>query len=121
MVILNAPGADAAATGMAQEALDAFAEGLDGRQPGLEVVELAANIANAALSHIPHPEVAFDVDGALSFDLRTASGYLIFAELTTDGALDASVYDAQNNLTQRMPSATAVELTAWFRYSSQTG
>ena len=116
MAIRNAPGAaDAGAVERAQEALDAFAKGLDGLQPNYGVVELAASLAEAALSQIPRPEVSFDIDGELSFDLRTASGHLIFAELTPHGALDASVYDRQDKLVKRMTSATAEELIAWFQ------
>ena len=115
MATLNAPGADAAATGMAQEALDAFTNGLNGRQPDPAVIEIAAQIANAALTHTTQPEITLDLDGALSFDLRTPSGNLILAELTPNGALDASIFDRQNNPLQRLPSATPADLTAWFR------
>lgn len=115
MVTLNAPGADAAATGMAQEALDAFTDGLNGTQPDPAIVEIAAQIANAALTHTTQPEITLDLDGALSFDLRTPSGNLIFAELTPNGALDASVFDQQNNPFHRIPSATLVELISWIR------
>ena len=115
MVTLNAPGADAAAIGMAQDALDAFAEGLDGRLAGFAAVELAAKIANAALSYTVQPEITLDVDGALSFDLRTSAGHLILAELSLEGDLDASIYDQQDKLVRRMPSATGAELIAWFR------
>ena len=115
MVTLNVPSADVSATEMAQEALDAFENGLDGRRPGSEVMELAESVANAALSYTVQPEVTLDIDGALSFDLRTPSGHLIFAELAPDGALDASVFDQQNNPVQRIPSATPADLIAWFR------
>ena len=112
MVTLNAPGADAATTRMAQEAVDAFTNGLNGRQPDTAVVEIAAKIANAALTHTTQPEITLDLDGALSFDLRTPSGNLIFAELTPKGALDASIFDRQNNPLQRLPTATPADLTA---------
>ena len=39
------------------------------------------------------PEITVDVDGALSFDLRLASGLLMFAELGVDGVLDLTVLD----------------------------
>ena len=115
MVTLNAPGADVSATEMAQEALNAFEDGLNGRQPDTAIVEQAAQIANAALTHTTQPEITLDLDGALSFDLRTPSGNLIFAELTPKGALDASIFDRQNNPLQRIPSVTPADLTAWFR------
>ena len=100
---------------MAREAIVAFAEGLDGEQPGREAVEIANKIVAAALSMTVEPEVSVDVDGALSFDLRTVSGNLILAELSIDGVLEASVYDQQNELAQRMPSASAAELIARFQ------
>ena len=116
MVTLNTSGVtDVAAIEMAQEAVDAFAEGLDGWQPELSVVELAVSITEAALSHTAQPEVSVDVDGALSFDLRTGSGHLILAELSPDGDLDASVYDRQDKFLKRMPAATADELIACFQ------
>lgn len=115
MATLNAPGADPATTAMAQEALNAFTNGLNGRQPDPAVVELAAQIANAALTHTTQPEITLDQDGALSFDLRTPSGNLLFAELNPNGALDASIFDQQNNPLQRIPTATPADLTAWFR------
>lgn len=115
MVTLNTSGVtDVAAIEMAQEAVDAFAGGLDGRQPEPSVVDLAVSIAEAALFHTAQPEVTLDVDGALSFDLRTGSGHLILAELSPGGVLDASVYDRQDRLAQRMPSASAEKLIAWF-------
>ena len=99
---------------MAREAIVAFATGINGRQPEPRVVETANKITSAALSMTVEPEVTLDVDGALSFDLRTGNGHLIIAELSPDGVLDASVYDAQDKLLKRMPAATAAELIARF-------
>ena len=70
MTIPDAPGADAAAARMAQDGIKGFAKGLGGRQPDPDAVRLATDIANAALSPIPHPDVLLDADGELSFDLR---------------------------------------------------
>ena len=39
------------------------------------------------------PEITVDVDSALSFDLRLASGLLMFAELGVYGVLDLTVLD----------------------------
>ena len=61
------------------------------------------------------PEITVDVDGALSFDLRLANGWLLLAELDPDGALDASIYDdRQGILIKRLPRTTDSELIAWF-------
>lgn len=97
-----------------QCALDEFAAGLDGKRPEPGVVEMAARIANAALAKTREPEISVDVDGALSFDLRLANEYLMLAELEIDGSIDASVYDLQDRLVQRMPKATEADLILWF-------
>ena len=116
MVNLNTLGVkDTAAIEMAQDAVDAFAVGLEGRQPEPAAVALAVSIVEAALCHTAQPEVSVDVDGALSFDLRTSSGHLILAELSPDGGLDASVYDRQDKFLKRMPAPTADELIACFQ------
>ena len=116
MTSLIASGAtESAESEMARDAIVVFATGLDGRQPEPGVVETANKIAAAALSMIVGPEVSVDVDGALSFDLRTNDGRLILAELGPDGGLDASVYDSQDKLLKRMPAATAAELIARFQ------
>lgn len=96
-------------------ALDEFAAGLDGKQPELWVVEMASRIAEAALAKTREPEISVDVDGALSFDLRLASEYLLLAELEIDGSIDASVYDLQDKLVQRMPKATAEAIISWIQ------
>ena len=69
----------------------------------------------AAVEKTVEPEITVDVDGALSFDLRLASGLLLLAELALDGTLDASIYDdRQGVLIKRLPQATDYELIAWF-------
>ena len=95
-------------------ALDEFAAGLDGKRPEPWVVEMAARIANAALAKTREPEISVDVDGALSFDLRLANEYLLLAELEIDGSIDASVYDLQDRLVQRMPKTTPDAIISWF-------
>ena len=100
----------------AKAALDEFAAGLDGKQPEPWVVEMAARIANAALAKTREPDISVDdADGALSFDLELSNDYLMMAELYIDGNIDASVYDAQKKLAQRMPSATETDMIAWFQ------
>ena len=116
MTSLRESGAsEPAGSEMAQEAIIAFAKGLDGQQPQPGAIEIARCIASAALSMTIEPEVSVDVDGALSFDLRTKDGRLVLAELGPDGGLDASVYDRQDKFLKRMPAATADELIASFQ------
>ena len=116
MTSLRESGAsEPAGSDMAREAIAAFAKGLAGQQPDPSAVETANCIADAALSMTVEPEVTVDVDGDLSFDLRTKDGRLILAELSPDGGLDASVYDRQDKFLKRMPAATADELIACFR------
>ena len=95
-------------------ALDEFAAGVDGKRPEPWVVEIASRIAGAALAKTREPEISVDVDGALSFDLRLANEYLLLAELEIDGSIDASVYDLQDKLVQRMPKATPDAIISWF-------
>ena len=93
-----------------------FAAGLDGKRTEPWVVEMAARIANAALAKTREPDISVDdADGALSFDLELSNGYLMMAELYIDGNIDASVYDTQKKLAQRMPSATEPDIIAWFQ------
>ena len=96
-------------------AITEFAAGLGGKQPEPWVLEMAARISNEALTRTRQPDISVDdADGALSFDLELANGYLMMAELYIDGNIDASVYDAQKKLAQRMPSATESDIVAWF-------
>ena len=72
----------------------AFARGLDGRHPPIsDVVDLAYRLVHMAKERSHQPEITVDVDGALSFDLRLASGLLMFAELGVYGVLDLTVLD----------------------------
>ena len=96
-------------------AIAEFAVGVDGRRPEPGVVAMAARIADAALAKTREPEISVDVDGALSFDLRLANEYLLLAELEIDGSIDASVYDLQDKLVQRMPKATPDAIISWFQ------
>ena len=99
-----------------QAALDEFAAGLDGKLPEPQVVEMAARIVKAALSKTKKADISVDdADGALSFDLELPNGYLMMAELYIDGNIDASVYDTQKKLAQRMPSATETDIIGWFQ------
>lgn len=115
MATLNAPDADPAATGMAQKALNAYANGLNNHRPPPAAIQQAAQLANAALTQTTQPEITLDIDGALSFDLRTPKGHLILAELTPNGTLDASIFDQQDNPVQRPSPATPAHLIAWFQ------
>ena len=92
-----------------------FSQGLAGVMPTADVVNVASRVAAAAIQKTVSPEITVDVDGALSFDLRTSAGLLVLAELGLDGELDASVYgDDQDGLIKRLPRTTAAELIGWF-------
>ena len=96
-------------------AIRVFSIGHEGTRPSACVVSMADRIAKAAVDKTVEPEITVDVDGALSFDLRLASGWLLLAELDLDGDLDASIYDdRQGILIKRLPQATDSELIAWF-------
>ncbi|MCY4483452.1 MAG: hypothetical protein OXC12_11290 [Spirochaetaceae bacterium] len=64
---------------------------MDGRTPGVDVVDLARALVRGAEQRTHQPEITIDVDGALSFDLRLTSGLLMFAELAIDGKLDITI------------------------------
>ena len=96
-------------------AVSEFANGHEGARPLADAVSMADRIATAAVEKTVEPEITVDVDGALSFDLRLANGWLVLAELDIDGTLDASVYDdRQGILVKRLPHTTDSELIAWF-------
>ena len=99
---------------LAHPSLKDFAKGIDGVQPELWVVEAASRITKVALDKTLQPEIAVDVDGALSFDLRLADGRIVFAELEPSGQLDASVYDQNGVNVGCLRKITDVELVAWF-------
>lgn len=95
-----------------------FAAGLDGIIPSPETVAMAGRLARAAIANTVEPELAVDVDGALSFDLRLNNGLLLLAELDLDGYFDASVYDDQNGpavRVQRLPKATETQFLVLLR------
>lgn len=92
--------------------VEEFAAGVEGVVPGPEVVAMAGRLARAAIANTVEPELAVDVDGALSFDLRLKNGLLLLAELDLAGYFDASVYDDQNGKAvrvQRLPWATEAQ------------
>ena len=75
------------------QTVNEFAQGLDGEHPSEAVVNTAERIVKAARERVSRPDISVDVDGALSFDMRVANGWLLMAELDVDGNIDASVYD----------------------------
>ena len=96
-------------------AVRAFSIGHEGKWPVASAVSMADRVAKAAVDKTLEPEITVDVDGALSFDLRLANGWLVLAELDPDGTLDASIYDdRQGILIKRLPHTTDSELIAWF-------
>ena len=91
-----------------ESALREFANGIDGVLPNDDALAAARRLAEAAAATVS-PEITVDVDGALSFDLRLQDGSLLLAEFSAAGALDASVYDSENNPLRRIPEATVEE------------
>lgn len=92
-----------------------FAAGLDGVIPSSETVTMASRLARAAIANTVEPELAVDVDGALSFDLRLNNGLLLLAELDIAGYFDASVYDDKTSpavRVQRLPGASEAQFLA---------
>ena len=92
--------------------VEEFAAGVEGVVPSPEVVAMAGRLARAAIANTVEPELAVDVDGALSFDLRLNNGLLLLAELDLAGYFDASVYDDRNGKAvrvQRLPRATEAQ------------
>ena len=83
-----------------------FSAGLDGVCPTEEAVRIARRVSAAAVQHARHPEIAVDVDGELSFDLRLKDGRLVFAELGLDGRLDVGVYGSDNEMLVHDAQAT---------------
>ena len=98
------------------EVIAEFAAGVAGYPPPPAwVVELGTELVRAAVEHTVEPEISVDVDGELSFDLRLRNGFLVIAELSIGGALNARVYDADDVLVQRLPDAAPADLLAWLR------
>lgn len=98
-------------------AVQEFAAGVDGAQPGEAVMAMAARIVQAALERTADPEFSVDDDGALSIDLRLSNGLRMLAELPIDGTLDVGTYDDRNSdrpprEVTYLPNATAADLIA---------
>ena len=90
-----------------QDILDEFRKGFDGEhQPSKNVVEMATKICQTAIKATDHPDIIVDDDGALSFDFRLKSGYLIMAEIEIDGSIAANLYDENDQLLEEMIRAT---------------
>ena len=105
--------------GEINDALKRFSQGLlIGVIPAPEVVDVARRISRAAVDSTDSPEIAVDVDGAISFDLLLLNGNLLMAELYPDGWLDGSIYDADGNLLKRLRKATWDIITSAIRENS---
>ena len=79
-------------------AVQQFAAGVDGVQPGEAVMAMAARIVQAALDHTVGPEITVDDEDGIDFHLRLADGLLVMANLLPDGTIDASVYDERQGI-----------------------
>lgn len=89
-----------------------FAEGVEGVKPEVAVVEMARRITQTVVDNATVPDVTFDMDGGLSFDVRLKDGRLVMAELEVCGAIDASVFDSHNSLLKHLPRATEQDIAA---------
>lgn len=90
-------------------ALDEFAHGSSTHPPRPDIVNLAGRLSNAVTDNTIGPEITFDLDGALSFDLRLRNNLLMFAELQVDGVLSFTVLDDTGEkpaVVAHFPSAT---------------
>lgn len=96
-------------------AIQEFSNGVGDARPTKEIVFMAERIADEAFDKTIQPEITVDIDGALSFDLRLANGWLLLAEIDVYGTCDASVYDdREGKLLQRLPRATCEDLISMF-------
>lgn len=87
-----------------------FAAGVDGVSPDFSTVTKAARLVKAATERTPIPDIAVDIDGALSFYLRLWNGLLLMAELRVNGILDTSVFnDATKEEINHLPRATEAQ------------
>ena len=100
---------------MARQALAQFAAGPP--QPSLDTIANAYALAQAALRHTRQPEIILDPGSDLSLDLRlhTPGGFLILAELTPEGQLNASIYDANDRPVETARCFAADELIRRFQ------
>ena len=98
--------------------LKEFAKGIEGVKPAVAVVEMSRRITQAVVDNATVPDVTFDMDGGLSFDVRLKDGRLVMAELEVCGAIDASVFDSHNSLLEHLPHATEQEMVAILKTQS---
>lgn len=93
-----------------------FAAGVDGVMPNINIVAKAGRLVKAANKWTPIPDIAVDVDGALSFYLRLWNGLLLMAELRINGILNASVYnDVTKERINHLPRATEAQFSDLLR------
>lgn len=78
--------------------LEEFTAGIGEVRPAEAVVEAARAISLAAVKYTTEPEIAVDIDGELSFDLRLANGRLVLAELNVNGRVHVGVHDENDQL-----------------------
>lgn len=98
-----------------------FASGVNGIRPLANAVDVATRLVNAAVMYTVGPHITVDdEDGDLDIHLRLTDGLLVMANLFSDGAIDASVYDDSQGIpvktVKRMPRSKkyAEELISLF-------
>ena len=105
-------------------AVESFSKGFAGVYPSDDTLETATMIVEAATRMVYKREIDVDeTDGALSFQLRLETGYLVISELSVEGNLHANVYndeDPNPNASiediwvKHLPQVSAADLIAWF-------
>ena len=75
-----------------------------------EVVREAHTVYRAAIENTKEPEIVVDIDGVLSFDLRSEDGALILAELDSTGKAQGVVYDKDNNEIDNIRNGSAIDI-----------
>ena len=104
--------------------VQSFSKGLAGVRPSASTLEAANRIVEAAIAKAVEREIEVDdTDGALSFELRLANGFLVIGELSLGGNLHANVYNDRHPNTSasieeiwvdHLPRISATDLIALF-------
>ena len=79
-----------------------FADGVGGAKPEMMAVILARRLVEAVTSCVEYPDICFDDDGELSFDLRLRNGRLLMAELSIGGTIVGSLYDESDQFVEEI-------------------
>ena len=89
-----------------QAVLNEFAHGIGGKAPSDSTLDAARRFAAEANQYTNNLDLTVDIDGALSFDMRTSDSRVVFAEMDIDGQLDVGVYSEAGQMLDHDPQAT---------------